>query len=94
MASNMLKSIAERLRSIFTSKPDENQQHYKIEVPRLFITAFSVVFTAILAYNRMFKLIVVIVTIFASAFYVRYFYGCGGFLIKPKTENCTMKKNC
>ena len=72
--SKMLNTFLERVKGIFESwrNPEERQQQYKIDMPHAFISVFSVTLAAILLYNRMFKLISVIIAIFASAFYLRY----------------------
>ena len=72
--SKMRNTFFGRIKGIIESwrNPEDRQQQYKIEMPYVFISVFSVVLAAILLYNRMFKLILTIVVIFASAFYLRY----------------------
>ena len=72
--SKMLNAFMERVRAVIDSwrNPEERQQQYRIEMPHAFLGLVSVALTAVLLYLGMFKLIVVIVTIFASAFYLRY----------------------
>ena len=73
--SKMLNTFLARVRGIIESwkNPEEDrQQKYRIEIPHAVISVISVALAAILLYNRMFKLILIIVAIFASAFYLRY----------------------
>ena len=73
--SKMLNAVMERVRAAIDSwrNPEERQQQqYRIEMPHALLGLVSVALAAVLLYLGMFKLILVIVTIFASAFYLRY----------------------
>ena len=73
--SKMLNAFVERVRAAIDSwrNPEERQQQqYRIEMPHALLGLVSVALAAVLLYLGMFKLILVIVTIFASAFYLRY----------------------
>ena len=72
--SKMLNTFLERVRGVIESwrNPEERQQQYRIEMPHALLGLVSVALAAVLLYLGMFKLILVIVTIFASAFYLRY----------------------
>ena len=72
--SKMLNAFMERVRGAIESwrNPEKRQQQYRIEMPHALLGLVSVALAAVLLYLGMFKLILVIVTIFASAFYLRY----------------------
>ena len=93
--SKMLNTFLARVRGIIESwkNPEEDrQQKYRIEIPHAVISVISVALAAILLYNRMFKLISVIIAIFASAFYLRYLIMVDGMKQKEAKKAKKMAK--
>ena len=67
--SKMLNAFVERVRGVIESWRNPGE---RIKMPHALLSLVSVALAAVLLYLGMFKLILVIVTIFASAFYLRY----------------------
>ena len=67
--SKMLNAFVERVRGVIESWRNPGE---RIEMPHTLLGLVIVALAAVLLYLAMFKLILVIVTIFASAFYLRY----------------------
>ena len=94
--SRMLNIFMERVKGIIESwrnPEEERQQQYRIEMPHAFIGVVSVALAAVLLYFRMFKLILVIVAIFASAFYLRYLIMVDGMKQKEAKKAKKMAKS-